>query len=119
MQQLRHPAVDLDHALAGVFRQRERGDHGAGAGDFIGGGREDGVARLDLAGMDQRLAVEAELQALTALRFEAGRVGDVVVDAVDRRQPLGACGGDGERQRGVERARARSRRGRAFPWRDR
>ena len=43
------------------------------------------VARLDLAGVDQGLAVEAQVASLAALRLEPVEVLDVVVDAVEDR----------------------------------
>ena len=58
--------------------------------EFGGRRREDLVARLDLAGMDQRLAVEAHLQPLLADGAEALGVLDVVVDAVEDREAIGA-----------------------------
>ena len=58
----------------------------ARARDDLGfGRREDGVADFDLAGMDQRLAVKAERQALAALGFEARQVRNVIIDAVKNR----------------------------------
>ena len=49
----------------------EGGDDLAGHLELGGRGREDLVARLDLAGMDQGLAVEAHLEALLADGAEA------------------------------------------------
>ncbi len=48
-----------------------------------GRGGERGVAGVDLGGVDQRLAVEAEVAALLALGEEPVLVLDVVVDAVE------------------------------------
>ena len=60
VKQLGHPAVHLQHPLAGIDRIGEGGDYIARLFHRIGGRGEDGVARLDLARMDQRLAIEAE-----------------------------------------------------------
>ena len=71
MQPFDHPAVELDRAARGIFRKLEGRDDLARLRDFLGGRREDRVAGLDLAGMDQRLAVEAEVAALRAFLAEA------------------------------------------------
>src|SRR5471030_1854994 len=89
MQVLDHAAVDRDHALALGLRRLEGCDD-LGRHLELGGRRcEDLVARLDLAGMNQRLAVEAHLQPLPADIFEALGVLDVVVDAVEDGEPVG------------------------------
>ena len=51
--------------------------------DLVVGRGEDPVARLELAGVDEGLAVEAQLPALHALGLEPLGVLDVVVDAVE------------------------------------
>ena len=66
VQPLHHLAVERDRAARGVLRPFERRDDLAGLGHLLRRRREDGVAGLDLAGMDQRLAVEAEIAALRA-----------------------------------------------------
>ena len=63
----------------------EGGDHPAGVLDVGLARREDLVADVDLAGVDQRLAVEAHLPTLDALGPEALGVLDVVEDPVDDR----------------------------------
>ena len=113
VQQFDHPAVELDHALAGVFRQGEGVDDGAGVLDLGDGRREHLVADVDLARVDQRLAVEAHVAALLAFRPEAVEVLDVVVDAVDdvdavgarRDDAIGEPGGHGRAARRQPRAR--------------
>jgi hypothetical protein len=50
-------------AFSGPLESR---DDLARFGDFLGRRREDGVAGLDMARMDQRLAVKAEIAALRA-----------------------------------------------------
>jgi len=92
MQPLDHAAVDLHHALVAVLRLIERRDHLAGHRDLVGGGREHRVARLDLVGVNQRLAVEAEIAALQAFALEAVEIREVVVDAVDDVEPVGVGG---------------------------
>ena len=80
-------------------------------------GRENLVADRDLIGMDQRLAVHAEIAALFAFGAEAGLVGEIVIDAVDDFSAIGARGGDADRQIGQHRRAARASGGRGFPWR--
>ena len=63
-------------------------------------GAKVGVARLDLARVDERLAVEAELAALLALGEEAGLVLDVVVDAVEDHLAGGPGGEQAEAEAG-------------------
>jgi hypothetical protein len=71
MQPFHHLAVERDRAARGVLRPFERRDDLASVGDFLRRRREDGVAGLDLAGMDQGLAVEAEIAALGAFGGKA------------------------------------------------
>ena len=76
-------------------------------------------ATATCAGVDQRLAVEAEIAALLAFGQEAGLVLEVVIDAVEDVDAMGAG-----RQQGRWSARAASapglaRSGRASPWRGR
>ena len=71
---LDHPAVDGDHALALGLGLLEGGDDAPG----LRRSRRRSARRRALhgstwLGMDQRLAVEAELAALHALGLEAGR----------------------------------------------
>ena len=71
MQVLDHAAVDRHNALAFGLRLPERRHDLLGGRELGHRGREDLVARLDLAGMDQRLADEAHLGALPAHGAEA------------------------------------------------
>src|SRR5690606_1012469 len=76
---LHHAPVVGDDALALGDGRLEGRDQRPGVLDGFGGGGPHPVGRLDLAGVDERLAVEAELAALDALGLEAGLVLDVVV----------------------------------------
>src|SRR5690606_31161758 len=67
VQVLDHPAVDGDDAAPLGLRLLEGVDDAAGPVDLLVGRGEDPVAGLDLAGVDERLAVEAHLAALHAL----------------------------------------------------
>ena len=107
VQPLDHAAVDRHHALALVLRQFKRGDHLARPRHFVRARRERGVARLDLVGMDQRLAVEAEFDALPAFRHEAVGIADVVIDAVENDDAMDARGGDTGREPRQHRRAAR------------
>ncbi len=101
MQPLDHPAVELDHALAGVFGQREGADDGARALDLGSARREGFIAELDLRGVDQRLAVEAEVAALLAFEPKTVEIADVIVDAVDDVGAMRARCGDAGRDPGA------------------
>ena len=69
VQQLDHPAVELDDALAGVFRQGERVDDRARAFSISAAvGAKTSLQMSIWLGMDQRLAVQAHVAALLALR---------------------------------------------------
>ena len=83
MQPLHHPAVELDRAARGVFRQLERRDDLSRLRDFLGRRREDRVAGLDMARMDQRLAVKAEIAALRAFGGKAVDIAEVAVGPVE------------------------------------
>ncbi len=95
MQAFDHAAVDGDDAFAGVLRLGEGGDDLAGPVDFAFGRREDLIARADLRGVDQGLAVHAERAALLTFSAQAVFVAEVVVDAVDDVELVGAGGGHG------------------------
>ena len=103
MQALGHAAFDADGALAGVFWQGVGGDHGLGEGEVRLGGRIYAVADLDLARVDQGLAVKAEVDALLADGRKTVVVVDVVIDPVEDGQVVGAGGGDRQAQSGMER----------------
>ena len=87
--------------------------------DLVALGREDLVARLDLARVDQRLAVEAHLPALVRLGEEALGVLDVVEDPVDDGHPGGPRREDRELERGLDRRPARARTSPRAPCRGR
>ena len=74
---------------------------------------------VDLVGMDQRLAVESEVAPLGALAREAVRVAEVVVDAVQDIDPIGACREHTGREPRRASARGPERSARVFPWRGR
>src|SRR6478735_8331166 len=63
MQPLDHPPVELDRAARGILRQFEGCDDLARLGDLLRRRREDRIAGTDVAWMDQRLAVKAEVAA--------------------------------------------------------
>ena len=71
VQPFHHAAVELDRAARGVLGLLEGGDDLARFGDFLRRRREDRVAGLDMARMDQRLAVETEIAALRAFDRKA------------------------------------------------
>ena len=83
MQALDHAAVELDRAARGVLRLLEGGYDLARLGDLSLGRREDRVAGVDVARMDQRLAVEAEIAALRAFLREAVDIADVAIRPVE------------------------------------
>ena len=74
-----------------------------GAVDFGVGGREHRVADVDLAGVDERLAVEAHVAPLQAFGPEPVQIGDVVIDAIDNVDAMGAGGRDAEGEPGGHR----------------
>src|SRR5690349_17278117 len=71
VEALDHLAADLDRALAGMLGPLERRDDLPRPRDLVRARRERGVARLDLAGVNQRLAVKTEVARLRALCREA------------------------------------------------
>src|SRR3546814_4093463 len=73
MEVLDQLAVDHHDALAGGRRLGVGGDDLVRPRDLLGRGREDLVGLGDGLGVDQGLAVEAELLALAALRGKALR----------------------------------------------
>src|SRR5665647_3610627 len=66
VQPLYHLPVERNRAARGIFGLIERRDDLAGMRDLLRWRREDGVAGLDLARVDERLAVEAEIARLRA-----------------------------------------------------
>ena len=91
MQPFHHPPVERDDALAAVFRLLEGGENLACRGLLLGARSEGLVGGGDLARMDQRLAVHAEYAALPAFGPKTVLVLDVIVDAVDDVEAMGAC----------------------------
>jgi hypothetical protein len=112
VQALDHLAIDLHHAFVGVFRQFESGDHLARQRHFVRRRGENFVAWINLARMDQGLAVEAEIAGLLALLDKAFGIAEIVVDAVENAQAEGARRGDASHQprqhRGAARNKARA-----------
>src|SRR5471032_2797337 len=86
MQVLDHATVDRDHALAFSLRRLECHHDLARHLELGRPWREHLIAGLDLAGMDQSLAVEAHFEPLLADRPETLGVLDVVVDAIENRE---------------------------------
>src|ERR1700683_2441264 len=95
MQPLHHLPVELDRAARGVFRPLECSDDPAGLGDFLLRRREDDIAVLDLARMDQGLAVEAKIARLRAFLPKAVDVGEIAVGAIENFEAMGASGENG------------------------
>src|SRR5262252_3469215 len=98
MQALDHAAVELHNALVLVFRQIERRDDLLRLGNVLRARRKGGVARPDLARMDESLAVEAHVSRLAALARETLGIAEVVVDAVEDIEAESARRGDAAHQ---------------------
>src|SRR5690242_1224846 len=92
MQSLHHAAFHDDDALLLALGPAEGIDDLARPLDFLARRREDFVARRDLARVDQRLAVHAERAAPLAFLAQAKLVLEVVIDAVDDVEAIGARG---------------------------
>ena len=90
MQPLHHLAVERNRTARGVFRPLERRDDLAGMGDFLRRRREDHVAGVDLAGMDQGLAVEAEIAALRAFLAKPVDIAEIAVGSIENFETVGA-----------------------------
>ena len=90
MEQFGHLAVYLQYALAGILRVCERLNHGLCMFHIMRARREDAVGRVELRWMDQSLAVEAEVTPLLTLVDQALLVLDVIVDAINRDDVVGA-----------------------------
>jgi len=82
MQALDHLSVQGDGALAGIFL--ESLDDASRLSDFVRRRRENPVAAFDLAGVDQALAVEAEVGALRALRMHNIAHDSLTICGIDR-----------------------------------
>src|SRR5579885_431088 len=83
VQAFDHATLDRDNAPALVFRLVEGSNHLARLDDLFARWRKCLVARLDLAGMDESLAIKAKLDTLTAFSFKPVLIADVIVDAVE------------------------------------
>jgi len=106
VQTLDHAALDLQHALVFVLGQIERGNDLTRRFYLFRARREGRVARLDLARVNERLAVETEIARLPAFRGETLRIADVVVDAVENIEPIGPRSGNAIHQPWHHRAAA-------------
>src|SRR5680860_1498079 len=100
MQALDHVPVHHDDTLLLVLGLAEGVDDLAGPIDLFLRRREDLVAGADLARMDQRLAVHAENAAALALIAQTLLVAEVVVDAIDDVELVGARGDQGHGEPG-------------------
>ena len=107
MQPFDHAAVDLDDAFVGVFRQIESGDDFPRPRHLVRRRRERFVAGCDLLRVDQRLAVEAEIARLPAFGGKTFRVAEIVIDAVENIEAVGARRGDAGHQPRQHRRAAR------------
>src|SRR3954453_5218999 len=83
VQPFHHSPIELDDAFPTVLRQIERRDDFPRLRHFVRGWGKGGIAGCDLAGMDQRLSVEAHVAALRAFPREAVRIAEVVEHAID------------------------------------
>src|SRR6266511_3663918 len=94
-------AAEGDRALALALGLLERLDHLASVTHLALVGTEDIVDDIDLAGMDQRFAREAEPASLPRIVTQPFRVADVRPDAIDRAD-AGASGRDHQRRAAVD-----------------
>src|SRR4051812_17412159 len=83
VQALDHLTVETDRAARGVLRPCKRRDDLAGLRNLLRGRREDRVAGLDLARVDQRLAVEAEIATLRTFQRKAVDIAEVAVGSIE------------------------------------
>src|SRR3954465_1696452 len=107
MQPLHHLAIELYSTSCGIFRPLEGGDDLSRMRAFLRRRGEDGVARLDLARMDQRLAVEAEVAALRAFLRKALGIAEIAVGTVENLEPVQARGENAMRDHRQHRGAAR------------
>ena len=87
VKQFGHLAIDLEHALAGIFGIGKRLDNCLRLLNLVRARGEDSIGRLQLRRMDQRLPVKTERTALFALINQAMVILDVIVHARRRAQP--------------------------------
>src|SRR6185437_11622753 len=90
-QPLDHPSVELDRAARNILRQFEGCNDLTRLVDLLRRRREDRIAGIDMARMDQRLAVKAEIAALRAFGGEAFEIADVAVGAVEHFETMRMC----------------------------
>src|SRR5262245_65797826 len=114
MQPLDHASLDHDHALLLVLGQPEGVDDLSRPFDLLARRREDLVARPDLIGVDQCFAVHAKRAATLTLLAQAKLVLEVVIDAVDDVEAIGASGAASWQAR-APRQSGHAKRGRATP----
>ena len=98
----RQPLPGLQHLLVG-------GDLPPGQLDLGLRRGEDAVGDLQLSGMNQRLAVEAQIAALLALGFQPGLILELVVDPVGGDHVMGPGGQQNGLQRHLHRQAVRPR----------
>src|SRR5882757_10841532 len=106
VQSLHHLPVELDRAARSVLRPFERRDDLAGMRDFLRRWREDRVAGFDLARMNQRLTVEAEIARLRAFLPKAVDIGKIAVGSVENFQTVSAGGENAVRNQRQHRSTA-------------
>src|SRR4029450_9282866 len=91
-------AIDRHHAFTLVLRQIERRDDLTRLFDLARRWRKRLIAGLDLARVNERLAVESELEALGTFRGKAIGISDVVVNAVENFDAINARGRHAHRE---------------------
>src|ERR1700676_5525068 len=107
MQPLHHLTVERDRTARGILRPLECRDDLAGVGDLLLGRGEDGVAGLDLAWMNQRLAVESKIARLGALLPKAVEIAEIAVGSVEDFEAVSAGGQNAVRDHRQHRGAAR------------
>ena len=118
VQEFDHPAVELDAPLPAFSGSANAAMMAAALSTSAEVGANDLVADVDLARVDQGLAVEAHVAALLAFIAEAVEILDVVEDAVDDVDAMGARGDHAARSRRSW-SDGRGSASRGSPWRGR
>ena len=103
VQSFDHLSIDPDRPLRGVLGFVERRQYPARPRDVGGVGGKGDIARIDLARVDERLAIEAEVDRLARFCGESRFVLDIVIHAVEDRDAVGTRGSDGQSERTNER----------------
>ena len=80
MKSLSHFAIDFKHASTLVIRFRKGSDNGLGIINRVDLRPKYRVCCIDLAGVDQGFAIEAQLSALPTFLIKILRVGDIIKD---------------------------------------